>query len=323
MAIHATSTSASGAELASFAGLPAPVETPAPAPAAPDAAAAVPVEVIPSEAVAAQPQEQRRRRESPQDRIDRAVGKQREAERRAAAAEAELVTLRATPVAAAPVPASTIVPSVPVAAPVIAPAPFDKPKPELKSYDDIGAFTEAMGVWAAEKHQADLNIREAARVEATNRDRATQDLHAGYAQRLKEFGDTHPGFDATQAVGRLAAAQIPNHPFVEQHILHDEDGPALLDYLSTHLDEARRIAGMGNGPAIKALTKIALTFQPPVAAAPPAPATAVRPTLPPHPITPSGGSAVATNPLVEKGRMSLNDYKTMRANEIFQRKGRR
>ena len=151
-----------------------------------------------------------------------------------------------------------------------------KPKPERKAepqeddFEDFRDWVKAHAAWVREEAKLDAieaaeargkeaeSARESATKEAEEK-RAREEfeatrnqLAAKHSARVQAHLKANPGFAKLME----DAGALPTNPAIDEHILHSEMGPALMQYLAEHPDECEAIAALGPGPAIAALGRI-------------------------------------------------------------------
>lgn len=181
---------------------------------------------------------------SVQARIDAATFKQREAERREAAAHAELAGLRkrlderehpAPPAVAAP------------AVPDTAAGPQTPTHPKYLDYESDEAFQEAVGQWHADMgawqraHDTALTTEFSSTLDARlaeERHRQEEEAETVAAEhRLRAVGEAHPDLGALIEANKETFAAITS-PFLQDMIVHAETGADLLWDFATEPDVA-------------------------------------------------------------------------------------
>jgi hypothetical protein len=215
----------------------------------------------------------------PQERVNEITRARREAERRADALERELAGLRQQP---AHQPRSNEAP------------------PSIEQFQDVNEWSRAMVEYATK--QAEARVEE--RFRGQEQQRSQRQVIEGFEERSRKYEAEHPGFD--DRVADLAR-NVQFNPYVVEAIGLSEHGPAVVDYLATHLDEADRIARMA--PHIAALSigrieaQVSAPKSKPVTNAPnPAPTLA-------------GGGAITKNP----ENMSVDEWLAWRNSELKKR----
>lgn len=149
------------------------------------------------------------------------------------------------------------------------PAEGGAPEPQEDDFDDFRTFLTAHSKWTrdeakrvaeetikAGKQQAeetDKQTRE--RVEREERERQQAAIVDAHTKRIQKFSEENPNFVEVMK----AAGDLPTNNAIDQHILHSEDGPALMQYLAENPEEAERLAPLGWGPTLVELGKIVAT----------------------------------------------------------------
>ena len=207
-----------------------------------------------------------------QERIDKAVGAQRAAERERDALRQELEAARAPKAQERPQEARE--------APQPAQPTFDPAQgPQLDQYGSYEEWVDARAEWKAEQHYQ--------RVSA-----AQQQEHALYShtERIQSFAQQTPDY-----FDRIAeAARLPVSKAMERAIIDSARGPEIAYFLATHPEEGIRLAqGTVEVPLSQAhLVRELLESKLPASAASSGPAArGVRPSLP-SPIKPVGAAPV-------------------------------
>lgn len=235
-----------------------------------------------TEQVEATPQDDRPRDDKgrfvPQERLNEVTRHRREAERRADALERELADLRQRQPAHQPQ------------------SNNDVPSLEAFNYD-MAAWSQAMT-----EHVTQRTLSQAEqRLQQAEQQRTQQQVAEQFDSRSREYAIANPGFE--DRVADLART-VQFHPAVIEVIGTSDHGPAVADYLATHLDEADRIARMQ--PHLAALqlgrieAKVSAPKPKPVSNAP-----APAPVL-------GGGSAVNKDP----ERMPIEEWLTWRRDQL-------
>lgn len=214
----------------------------------------------------------------PQERLNEVTRHRREAERRADALERELQALRQQQPA--------------------------QHQPRSNDVPSLEAFNYDMAAWsqAMTEHVTQRTLSQAEqRLQQAEQQRTQQQIVEQFDARSREYAAANPGFDDRIAdLGR----NVQFHPAVVEVIGTSDHGPAVADYLATHLDEADRIARMQ--PHLAALhlgrieAKVSAPKPKPVSKAPnPAPVL-------------GGGSAVQKDP----ERMSTEEWLKWRRDQL-------
>ena len=242
-----------------------------------------------TEQVEATPQDDRPRDDKgrfvPQERLNEVTRHRREAERReqaqaqrADALERELADLRQR-----------------------------QPAHQPQSNNDVPsleAFNYDMAAWSAAmtEHVTQRTLSQAEqRLQQAEQQRIQRQVAEQFDSRSREYATANPGFeDRVADMARI----VQFHPAVVEVIGTSDHGPAVADYLATHLDEADRIARMQ--PHLAALqlgrieAKVSAPKPKPVSNAP-----APAPVL-------GGGSAVQKDP----ERMSTDEWLKWRRDQL-------
>lgn len=214
-----------------------------------------------------------RKRGALQRRVDQAIARQRDAERRAEDAERLLREREA---------ARTVEERKPAA-----PAYVTRPRPQEAEigtkYETYDAYIEDLTDWKTDEKLA----RQQQASAAERATRAQQDAFAQHGTRLEAFKQSHADFDA---LAEESDVRVPQ-PMVDA-ILQSEHGPAMQYHLLQHPDEARRIAALSPGRQLYEMGKIEAR----VTAATSGPVvTAPKVTKAHAPIKPVGGGSVAAD----------------------------
>lgn len=193
---------------------------------------------------------------SAQERINEAVKAQRDAERRAEAAERRAAEIEARQ---APRPEQ---PRQPVDA---------DPEPDPAEYQygetDPG-YIKALGAWSGRQAYAEQRERD-------TRNATVERVEQTWEQRQAAFAKDKPDF--YQAT---TARDLPITPVMANAIKTSEDGPAVAYHLAQNPDEARRIANLPQLAQVREIGKLEAKLATPAAA--PGPKT-LTDAPPPHP----------------------------------------
>jgi chemotaxis protein histidine kinase CheA len=237
---------------------------------------------------------------SPQERINQAIKKQREAERRAEAVELELLALKATHAPPAPSPET---PSAPVA------LATDPDAPKETDYDTWEAWQDARVAHAVRRETTRIareTKEQAARDEAT---KATQAAMTAHAQRVTKGQTLHADWD--EVVGN---PDIKTSPPMEDAIIYSDVGHEVMYYLGKNPAEAARIYALPPALALKEMGKLEARVEAALVtgSAPRGPAIRTPP-----PITPvGGGSHIST---LDPDQMTPLEYHKFRNEQRAQR----
>jgi hypothetical protein len=254
------------------------------------AAGEEPAETAPQDSEPEKPQEPKEP-EIPagvQKRIDKAVAKQRDAERRAEEAERRLAEIQGS----RPAPEKNAEPAT---------TPEGKPKPEaFRTYDE---YVEALTDWRVEQREQAREQAEAQR----KAQEAAQTAQTEWEKRVEAVKAKHSDFDEV-----LGEAQIPIPPALYEAIFTDAHGPEVAYHLATHADEAERIAALPPVAAVRELGKLSAKFdsapepeKPKVSKAPP----------PPKPVGAKAKSEVS----IHDEHISFADYERLRKAQLRRR----
>lgn len=243
------------------------VEAPAPAPVV--EAVAQPAADETTERNADGTFKKRNRRDDPNVAVQSAIGKQREAERRAQAAEAELATLRAPKPAAAPVPS---------VAPDAEPNPDDAAKYPDGAFDR--KFLKDQARWEARQ---EIQATQKASREQWERDRAAHEDNQraqAFQTRLAKARANDSSFDTKLDL------TMPMSAPMQAYVADSEIGPELLVYLTAHREDTQRLVTLHPIQVIREMAKLEAQLE--AAASGPAPVAKVSHAKPP--IQPVGSS---------------------------------
>lgn len=217
-----------------------------------------------------------------QERIDEAVGKQRETERKLQAALAELAAAKGTD----KVPESTPTPKAQLPLSPDFPDPLDKnedgtDKYPLGEFDPLYLRDIAVQAYRQER-EAEEKTRaqqaEEAKIEAEKAELATN-----WNEKLGPAKERYPDFDekGSQLEDTFANIDQGYGEYLAATLMAMDYGPDVLYYLSNNLDEAAKIVNSGPTKAVIALGRLEARFaveeeeketpQPRVSKAPPPP----------------------------------------------------
>jgi hypothetical protein len=188
-----------------------------------------------------------------QKRIDKAVAKQREAERRAQELEQRLAEIQG---------------SRPAEPKHAEPAKAEG-RPQAESFSTYDEYVEALADWKLGEREKQ---REQAEAERKARDEQKQVADA-WNKRVEQAKQKHDDYDDV-----IAEAEIPITNAVRDALLTSEHGPELAYYLAQNPEECKRIAALQPVAAIRELGKLEAKFEkapepekPKVTKAPPPP----------------------------------------------------
>ncbi len=234
-------------------------------------------------------------RRSHQAKINLAIAGQREAERRAEAAEAEIARLR-QPVQATPAVASDAAPvkaGTPKYVALIKSIEADPNCPQIEDFTDAGftdpyaAYNAARSAFIAERMQSEADAsRAATHAEAQERELLTNIDHSGR--------EKYPDWDALYSSD--AATKMVLTPAVLQELYADPDSSAdLIHHVLSHPDDLAALAAVPDDPIAAARTIARLSAG--LSAAPSGPASVSKPQTKAKPlIKPVSASPVAPEP---------------------------
>lgn len=275
--------------------------------AAPDAA---PVTEPVADATPADPAPEPPKKGSPQFRINQAIAKQRDAERRAQELQDRLAALesRSAPEPVAPTPPPS--PHVP-----------DPNMPQEDQFETWEAFTEAKVTYLAEKKAAERVEQHFAaerdRLARAEAQRAEHAVLAAHQERLTRGRQTYADFD--EVINRYDIAL--SQPMIDA-IVHSPVGDQVMYFLGQHPGVAAHLKNLPAGPVLVAMGEIQAQFRSSAPAAVPAaqaPARAALSSAPP-PIRPVSAGTHA--PLASLDDLPLKEY-IRRRNEDEANRSRR
>jgi hypothetical protein len=208
---------------------------------------------------------------SPQARINQAVYKQREAERRMAAVEAELQALKAKLAPeSAPTPAAT-------------PQKADGP-PREEDFEKWEDYTKASVVYEARQEFLRLQKEEKDAAAAAARDAEFKTVLAAHTKRVEKGRAAHADWE--DVVGN---PDIKTSPPMEDAILYSPVGEEVMYYLGKNPDDAARIYALPPALALKEMGKIEARVE--AALVKPGPTSRGPAVRTPPPIVPVGGGS--------------------------------
>lgn len=205
--------------------------------------------------------------EGVQKRIDKAVRRQREAERRAEALEAEVSRLKATETK-----------------PAEKPAPVEG-KPKVSNFADYDEYVEALAEWKTDQRLAAEKSKEQSA-------KATEDQRkalTAFSERVKEVAKKPEYADIDEVLDSDVTVSAAMH----EALLESDKGAELAYYLGKHPEDAARIAKLSPTSAARELGKIEASLsKPPETPKPKASAA-------PPPMKPVGGKSAKTVSLTD------------------------
>ena len=248
------------------------------------------------------------KRASPQKRIDQAIWRQREAERRADELAARLEALESV--------RSTSEPATPPQREMTPQADPD-PRPTEDQHERYEDYIEALTEWKTRQTiAADFASRRQYEQQQTA-DRVQQTVLTDHAARVAEGKKLYPDWEET-----VSREDVPVTAPMEDAILHSPIGAHLMYYLGEHPEIATWVSQQPPGPALIAMGKIEAHLEAAFSgSAPRAPAPA-KPTVPlsrtPPPIQPvTGGVHVSSRDLAS---LPLHEYMRVRQEQIKARR---
>lgn len=257
-----------------------------------------------------------------QKRIDKAIARQREAERRAQELERQLAELRE---------AREGEPAEKKPEPTAQPKTGDtqqkaRPvRPNLDDYEGLAEYEAALEAymdqltdWKLERAEQKRREREIAQQEEARRkaaETARQAAQDAYAARLEEARSRHADYD--DVVGN---ADVHITELMESALVTSPHGPEIAYYLAQHPEEAERIAGLLPIDQVRQMGKLeaALERATPAVAQPatkPAPQPQPKVTAAPKPPTNiTGGRAPSTRSVYDDS-LSYEEFERLRNEE--------
>lgn len=243
-----------------------------------------------------------KKRNSLQERINQAVAKQRDAERRAEELAAKLAEKERTAAPPAKADAAKAEPA----------KPSGPPRPLLKDFEakigsDYAEYADAVVAWK----DADDDWKSARAKEASiaqERTRAREQAVASYFDRLDSYRASTPDFDAVVP----ASFSVPTE-HMEEAILTSANGPALVYHLAQHPAETARIAALPPGLQLYEMGKLDASVSRPADAKPSGPSAAVVETKAPPPPKPVGSRSTTASTADPATINSVADWRRKRA----------
>ena len=240
-----------------------------------------------------------KRRSDPTQAVKSAVAKQRQAERRAEAAEAQMQAM-VTPVTTEPTPGGgdwarfKQIPGVPTV-------------DQFDAYED---YSMAMSAFVADVRHHERDAERASSYQAHQQQQSQDAQTAAWNGRLSEARAQNPDFDSTLKPDTPMSLPM-------QHLaMESPQGIEILQWLSDHPDESQRISTLHPAETYREMGKIEARLE---AAPPRASARAVSSAKPP--IRPLGTSPHVSDPLEITDEMSFDEH-FRRANAADRATGR-
>jgi hypothetical protein len=258
----------------------------------------------------AQSKEPKKRRKTAKDRIDKVVWEREEARKEAALLRQELDAMKQGTPEAQP-------PQQPAQQPVGAPAPSADAEPKEKEYQEYGEFVAAKARWAARQEVMEaMKIAQSQQREAQNQ-AVYEDRAAAFAAKMQEGVASDPEFMAKvpseilnlRPAMSLQQGEEPTGATAIADVLMDSDQPhILMEYLSSHEDDFRRISALHPMLAMREIGKLEVGLVAAPSGSAPAPVSSqAQP-----PIKPVGSSSA--KPLVaHKSPEDINSVSEWRA----------
>lgn len=217
-----------------------------------------PVQEKEEQSADAQSKEPKKRRKTAKDRIDKVVWEREEARKEAAFLREELDAMRqGTPPAP---PREEVAPSSDGS-----PVPSADEEPKEKEYQEYGEFVAAKARWAARQEVMEaLKIAQTHQREAQNQS-AYEDRAAAFAHKMQEGSASDPEFLAKipseilnlRPAMSLQQGEEPTGATAIADVLMDSDQPhILMEYLSSHEDDFRRISALHPMLAMREIGKL-------------------------------------------------------------------
>jgi len=238
---------------------------------------------------------------SPQYRINQAIAKQRDAERKTQELQDRLAALEARANAS---------PNRPPDPPTTPAPPSTAPDPDMPredQYETWEEFTDAKVTYLAEKKAAERVEQHFAserdRLARAEAQRAETDLLAAHQDRLARGRQTHADFD--EVINRDDIELSP--PMIDA-IVHSPVGEQVMYYLGQHPEVADRLKRLPMGPALVEMGEIQAQFRTSTPAAVPAASATARVPISsaPAPIRPVSAGTHA--PLASLDDLPLKEF---------------
>ena len=258
----------------------------------------------------AQEKEPKKRRKTAKDRIDKVVWEREEARKEAALLRQELDAMKQVTPNAPPQPEATQQATEP-------PAPSADGEPREKDFQEYGEFVAAKARWAARQEVMEaMKLAQPHQREAQNQ-ALYEDRAAAFATKMQEGVASDPEFLAKipsdilnlRPAMSLQQGEEPTGATAIADVLMDSDQPhILMEYLSSHEDDFRRISALHPMLAMREIGKLEVGL----VAAPNGSAPAPVSSQAQPPIKPVGSSSA--KPLVaHKSPEDINSVSEWRA----------
>jgi hypothetical protein len=225
---------------------PAPSEQPPtepPDPAAPEAVEAQDADKSPKDADTMDPETvTKTRRHDPRAAVQSAIAKQRDAERRAEAAEARLDAVSTTP------PAPATPPADPPPDWMRYKAMASAPKADhFENYDD---YTAALATFVTDARQHDYEVRRQQYLQDRDRQESQASHTAQWQDRLAQARTDNPDLDTT------LDPDVPMSLPMQYLAMESPVGIQLLQYLSAHPDDSQRLSTLHPAEVYREMGKL-------------------------------------------------------------------
>jgi len=187
-------------------------------------------------------------RDDPQARINQAIARQREAERKAAQLEQEIASLRQP----------RLPETTPQPAPAPAPVKEDEGEPQPDKYDGLQydpRYIRDLTQWHAKQAWQQQVQQQREAYEAQQQQQAEYAQAQAHQERLTAARAKYPDFD--QRLNPEIPVNGPTRAIIQSSAV----GPELMLYLSDHPDEAQRIATLHPVLAIREMGKLEARFE--------------------------------------------------------------
>ena len=269
----------------------------------PEAVDAAPSDEVKEETAPQEPDEQsadaqakdpKKRRKTAKDRIDKVVWEREEARKEAALLREELDAMKHRPPAEAPTPQAASPPRGQGAPPADA-------EPLEKDFKEYGAFVAAKARWAARQEVMSAMTQAQQKHDQSRAQAAYEDRAVSFSERMQEGVSSDPEFLAKipsdilnlRPAMSLQQGEEPTGATAIADVLMDSDQPhILMEYLSSHEDDFRRISALHPMLAMREIGKLEVGL----VAAPNGPAPVPVSSQAQPPIKPVGSSSA--KPLV-------------------------
>ena len=258
----------------------------------------------------AQAKEPKKRRKTAKDRIDKVVWEREEARKEAALLREELDAMKQRPPAEAPTPQAASTPREQGGPPADA-------EPLEKDFKEYGAFVAAKARWAARQEVMSAMTHAQQQHDQSRAQAAYEDRAVSFSQRMQEGVASDPEFLAKipsdilnlRPAMSLQQGEEPTGATAIADVLMDSDQPhILMEYLSSHEDDFRRISALHPMLAMREIGKLEVGL----VAAPNGSAPAPVSSQAQPPIKPVGSSSA--KPLVaHKSPEDINSVSEWRA----------